>query len=150
MSEKKKLLEVDLYEPIQKHFTRKGYKVNGEVNDCDLTAVKEEDLIIVEAREGINVEPRIRQLTGDMGLTVKRLGFDDSPLFGPAILSFALGEVQERLVVVSRGILEDAVASTIASARRIPVLVIEPQETTQGLLDSRRLTAETHHRQNPE
>lgn len=56
MSEKKKILEADLYKPIQKHFTKEGYKVNGEVKDCDLTAVKGEDLIIVELKLNLTVD----------------------------------------------------------------------------------------------
>ncbi|WP_421383739.1 DUF2161 domain-containing phosphodiesterase [Bacillus salacetis] len=56
MSEKKKVLESDLYKPIQKHFVKEGYKVNGEVKDCDLTAVKGEDLIIVELKLNLTVD----------------------------------------------------------------------------------------------
>ncbi|WP_409252977.1 DUF2161 domain-containing phosphodiesterase [Bacillus sp. SCS-153A] len=56
MSETKKILESDLYKPIQKHFTKAGYKVNGEVRDCDLTAVKGEELIIVELKLNLTVD----------------------------------------------------------------------------------------------
>ena len=54
MNQKKR--EVDLYQPIQKHFTRLGYRVNGEVNDCDLTAVKDEDLVIVELKLSLTID----------------------------------------------------------------------------------------------
>ncbi|MGM0846234.1 MAG: DUF2161 domain-containing phosphodiesterase [Bacillota bacterium] len=56
MSDKKKIAEADLYKPLQKHFTQEGYKVNGEVKDCDLTAVKAEDLIIVELKLNLTVD----------------------------------------------------------------------------------------------
>ena len=56
MTEKKKLLEVDLYKPIQKHFLKQGYTVNGEVHDCDLTAVKNNELVIVELKLNLNIE----------------------------------------------------------------------------------------------
>ncbi|MGF2614855.1 hypothetical protein FZC84_08395 [Rossellomorea vietnamensis] len=56
MSAKKKIIEADLYRPIQKHFTQEGYKVNGEVKDCDLTAVKGGDLIIVELKLNLTVD----------------------------------------------------------------------------------------------
>ncbi|MEH7884982.1 DUF2161 family putative PD-(D/E)XK-type phosphodiesterase [Bacillus sp. JJ1609] len=56
MPEKKKLYEVDLYEPIQKHFLKQGYRVNGEVHDCDLTAVKGEELIIIELKLNLNID----------------------------------------------------------------------------------------------
>lgn len=56
MNNKKKLYEVDLYKPVQQFFIEQGYVVHGEVNDCDLTAVKEDELIIVELKLRINVE----------------------------------------------------------------------------------------------
>ncbi|MBT2661049.1 DUF2161 family putative PD-(D/E)XK-type phosphodiesterase [Bacillus sp. ISL-45] len=51
-----KLYEADLYEPIRKHFIKQGYRVNGEVHDCDLTAVKDEELIIVELKLNLNID----------------------------------------------------------------------------------------------
>jgi hypothetical protein len=51
-----KLYEADLYEPIRKHFTKQGYRVNGEVHDCDLTAVKDGELIIVELKLTLNID----------------------------------------------------------------------------------------------
>ena len=56
MTEMKKILEVDLYEPIQKHFLKQGFTVNGEVHDCDLTAVKDHELVIVELKLNLNIE----------------------------------------------------------------------------------------------
>lgn len=56
MEVKGKLLEVDLYKPIQQHFIQQGYTVNGEVHDCDVTAVKGEDLVIIELKKGLNLE----------------------------------------------------------------------------------------------
>ncbi|MED1205528.1 DUF2161 domain-containing phosphodiesterase [Heyndrickxia acidicola] len=53
---KVKRYEVDLYKPIQQHFKKLGYDVYGEVNDCDLTAVKENELIIVELKLHLNIE----------------------------------------------------------------------------------------------
>ncbi|MFC4320462.1 DUF2161 domain-containing phosphodiesterase [Litchfieldia salsa] len=56
MSEKKKLLEVDLYKPIQRYFVKQGFEVYGEVNDCDLVAMKEEELVVVELKKTLNIE----------------------------------------------------------------------------------------------
>lgn len=53
---KDKLYEADLYKPIRKLFIQEGYEVNGEVKDCDLTAVKGEELIIVEMKKNLTVE----------------------------------------------------------------------------------------------
>jgi hypothetical protein len=51
-----KRYEADLYRPIQKHFSALGYEVYGEVHDCDVVAVKEEELIIVELKLNLTVE----------------------------------------------------------------------------------------------
>ena len=40
--------ESDLYEPVKIFFESMGYKVNGEVKGCDMTAVKGDQMIIVE------------------------------------------------------------------------------------------------------
>ncbi|MEH7180317.1 DUF2161 domain-containing phosphodiesterase [Neobacillus vireti] len=56
MTDKKKLQEVDLYKPIQKYFSRKGYEVYGEVKDCDIVAVKEDELVIVELKLSLSVD----------------------------------------------------------------------------------------------
>ncbi len=42
------MVEQDLYAPVKAYFEGLGYQVNGEVKDCDLTAVKDEHLVIVE------------------------------------------------------------------------------------------------------
>lgn len=52
----KNFKEEDLYKPISNHFTSMGYKVRGENNFCDLTAMKEEELIIVELKKNLSVD----------------------------------------------------------------------------------------------
>lgn len=47
--------EKDLYKPVEKYFKELGYKVNGEVLDCDLTAYNEDELIIVELKLSFNM-----------------------------------------------------------------------------------------------
>jgi hypothetical protein len=56
MGEKKKLLEVDLYKPIQTLFVKEGYQVYGEVKDCDMAAIKDDELVVVELKLTLNVE----------------------------------------------------------------------------------------------
>jgi hypothetical protein len=56
MNEKKKLQEVDLYKPIQKYFVREGFEVYGEVKDCDIAAVKEDELVIIELKLTLSVD----------------------------------------------------------------------------------------------
>lgn len=51
-----KRYEVDLFQPLQQYFQQRDYEVYGEVNHCDLVAVKEEELIIVELKLNLSVE----------------------------------------------------------------------------------------------
>ncbi|WP_273126785.1 DUF2161 domain-containing phosphodiesterase [Bacillus weihaiensis] len=56
MQEKEKRQEIDLYKPIQRYFIKEGYEVYGEVKDCDLAAVKEDSLLIVELKLNLTVD----------------------------------------------------------------------------------------------
>lgn len=49
-----KQYEVELYEPVRRYFTELGYHVQAEVNDCDVVAVKGEELTIIELKRSIN------------------------------------------------------------------------------------------------
>ena len=51
---KKKLRETDLYPPIRAHLAAQGYTVRGEVKGCDVTAVKGEDLIVIELKQSFS------------------------------------------------------------------------------------------------
>ncbi len=52
----KKIAETDLYQPVYECFTKLEYTVNSEVNDCDVTAVKGDDLIVVELKRHLNIK----------------------------------------------------------------------------------------------
>jgi len=52
----KKIQETDLYMPVREHLERLGYAVRSEVKDCDITAVKEDELIIVELKTTFNLK----------------------------------------------------------------------------------------------
>ncbi len=56
MTETRKLLEKDLYKPLQTLFTKDGYEVYGEVKDCDLVASKGDALIIIELKLTLSVD----------------------------------------------------------------------------------------------
>ncbi|MGO4890370.1 DUF2161 domain-containing phosphodiesterase [Anaerobacillus sp. MEB173] len=56
MTETKKLLEADLYKPIQTFFIKEGYEVYGEVKDCDMTAVKDDELVVIELKLTLSVD----------------------------------------------------------------------------------------------
>lgn len=47
--------ETDLYNPVKKYFEQKGFEVHGEVNSCDLTAAKEDLIIICELKKSFNI-----------------------------------------------------------------------------------------------
>ncbi|MEH7117664.1 DUF2161 family putative PD-(D/E)XK-type phosphodiesterase [Neobacillus vireti] len=56
MRETKKLQEMDLYKPIQTFFVKEGYEVYGEVKDCDMVAVKDERLVVIELKLTLSVD----------------------------------------------------------------------------------------------
>jgi hypothetical protein len=66
----KEIKEEDLYAPVKEYFESLGYKVNGEVKNCDVTAIKEEQLIIVELKKNLTVallsQAVDRQRTADL------------------------------------------------------------------------------------
>lgn len=47
--------ETELYKPVKKYFEKLGYTVNAEVKDCDLTAVKDDIVIIAELKKSFNM-----------------------------------------------------------------------------------------------
>ncbi len=48
--------EADLYQPVADYFKGQGFEVKGEVCGCDLVAVKEEQIVIVELKTSFNVK----------------------------------------------------------------------------------------------
>ncbi len=56
MSEKKNLKEEDLYAPVRSYFEGLGYTVNGEVLHCDVTAVKDHVLVVIEMKTSLNLD----------------------------------------------------------------------------------------------
>ena len=51
-----KLLESDLYGPVRDYLESLGYDVKGEVKGCDITAVRDGELIVVELKRGFTME----------------------------------------------------------------------------------------------
>jgi hypothetical protein len=56
MEELKKLKEVDLYKPIQTLFLCEDYEVYGEVKDCDIVAIKGDELVVIELKLTLSVD----------------------------------------------------------------------------------------------
>lgn len=49
------IAESELFEPVKKLFEKNGYRVNAEVRDCDVTAVKDSEFIIIELKKNLSV-----------------------------------------------------------------------------------------------
>lgn len=65
---KEKKYEKDLFPPVKKYFSKLNYEVYGEVNDCDVVAVKADELIIIELKLHFNSDLLI-QATNRQRLT---------------------------------------------------------------------------------
>lgn len=67
---KRDFKEEDMYDLVRDYFQDLGYKVNGEVRSCDVTAMKEDTLIILELKKSLSMELLIqavkRQKLGDL------------------------------------------------------------------------------------
>ena len=50
------LRESDLYGPVRDYLEGLGYEVKGEVRDCDVTALRDGELIVVELKRGFTLE----------------------------------------------------------------------------------------------
>lgn len=50
------LLEKDLYAPVKGYLESLGYEVKGEVKSCDMTALRDGELIVVELKRGFTLE----------------------------------------------------------------------------------------------
>ena len=48
--------ESDLFEPIKNYLEAGGYKVRAEVKNCDITATKDDELIIIELKLSANLQ----------------------------------------------------------------------------------------------
>lgn len=51
-----KRYEVDLYKPVKEYFTQQGYDVHGEVNECDVAGVKEQELVLIELKLSLSID----------------------------------------------------------------------------------------------
>lgn len=51
----KAISESDLFEPIQDYLIAQGYTVKAEVLNCDITAVKDDELVVIELKKNLNI-----------------------------------------------------------------------------------------------
>ena len=87
-----------------------------------------EELVIVDTDGRDADDPDIRKLAVDTGLSIKHIAAGGLKLTDPTACALAFRQIQERLIVMTRGGFADQAASAIAAARRVPVLVVEPEQ----------------------
>jgi hypothetical protein len=51
-----KMHEADIYDPVREYLESLGYQVQAEVKGCDLTAIKGDELVIVELKTSFNLK----------------------------------------------------------------------------------------------
>lgn len=49
-------METELYLPLKEYLIAQGFSVRGEVHGCDLAALKDDELVLVELKKAINLE----------------------------------------------------------------------------------------------
>lgn len=91
-----------------------------------IAGAAKETLIILDAGGQNPESPQLSQLAAKTGLTLRRIAARElSP--NPTACLEALRPLQERLLIMTRVPFDGEIASAIATARQVPVLVIEPE-----------------------
>lgn len=90
---------------------------------AEISASCGERLVIIEAHPH---EQPLAARAGDEHSGFERISVPHGALADPTLLHYSFRTLQERLVVMDRGTFDEGVASTVASARRVPVLLIKP------------------------
>jgi hypothetical protein len=86
-----------------------------------------EELVIIEA-DGHNADDTgVRKLAADASLTVKYVATARLGLVDQTACALAFRQIQERLIVMTRDTFADGAPSAIATARQVPVLIVEPR-----------------------
>ena len=71
--------ETDLYPPVKKYLEQQGYTVKGEIQDCDVLAVKDDVLVVVELKKSLNLTLLLqaidrKSMTDDVYIAVPNSG----------------------------------------------------------------------------
>lgn len=90
-------------------------------------AADEELFVLDICKNGID-DASIDALATDKGLAIKHVVASKVKRSDAGSITQALHSLQERLVVMTRGAFDGRTASTIASERRVPVMIVEPLE----------------------
>lgn len=85
-----------------------------------------EELVIIKVDGADADDPGLSKLAADTGLTVKHVAAADIGLADSATCALVFRQLEERLIVITRGTFADEVALAMAATRQVPVLVVEP------------------------
>ncbi len=74
---KQQIREADLYIPVRSYLKEQGFDVKGEVGNCDVAAVRDGHVVIVEMKKRLNLEVILQaalrqQLTDDVYIAVSK------------------------------------------------------------------------------
>jgi hypothetical protein len=96
-----------------------------------IASAAKEELLVIET-DGHHADgSRLGELAAETGLTIRCIAANIG-LADPVASTLALGQRQERLIVMTRSAFADGMASSIAATRQVPVLVVEPTGTVAG------------------
>ena len=96
-----------------------------------LAMAAKEDLVVVDADQGGGNQLLLSKLAS-AGLAIRYVAGSDKPILDANAFARIFRGLEERLVVVGRSRLADEAALSIATARRIPVLVVGKILATEG------------------
>lgn len=71
------LYETDLFDPVKRYFQAQGYKVQAEVYNCDIVAIREGSLVIIELKLNLNITllmqaAQRQRITPNVYIAIKR------------------------------------------------------------------------------
>ena len=98
----------------------------------DIAVAGSEDLIIVDVCDKAIDQARLEALGAERDVTVKHVVGGRGAATDAALLVHALQPLRERLVVMTRSTSDGHAALSIAVARGVPVLVVEPRQLPPG------------------
>ncbi len=93
-----------------------------------IATLTKEELIVIEAGSAgadRQTGTALMKAAEAAGVTVRRVQIGGVPVNDARALGAVLGVARERLLIVGRGILDEAAAPALASARGVPVMVVD-------------------------
>lgn len=98
-----------------------------------LARAAKEDLVFVDIGNVPIEDAEIRARSAAVGRPARHVVLDRGALSDPGALDRRIPQLEERLLVLTRGVVDDQEASAIASVRGVPLLVVEPAATTRQI-----------------